>query len=529
MSLASSSRAPWIGHSATDLARLVAAGEASAVEVVEAHAARIREVDARLRAVVVPMFESARKEAAAVDVAVQRGEPLGPLAGVPITVKECFHVAGTPSTIGISRFSGVRNVADGPLVTRLRRAGAIVLGKTNVPQLMLLHESENPVYGRTTNPWNAARSPGGSSGGEAAILAAGGSALGLATDLGGSIRQPAHACGIHGLKPTSGRLSTIGIRTNFNGQEGILMQPGPMARSVADLALAMRVLAAPGLEDLDPRVPGVPWRDPAGVSITGLKVAVWEDDGFFSPCPAARRVVREAAEALRLLGARVEPFVPPEIAEAMRLYFGLISADGGADVLRLLGDSPVHWQVRRLLMLGRIPQSVRPSLMWTLKRFGQARMARMVESTGPSSADQVWQMTDRMRHYLDRFSAVLDHGKFDAMLCPPHALPAFLHGTFCHVPQASSYCMLPNLLGVPAGVVAASRVRPGEESDRRPGRDRVEQWAAKIESGSAGLPIGVQVAARWWREDIVLSIMAALEHHFRRQPDYPELSYDQAV
>ena len=129
-----------------------------------------------------------------------------------------------------------------PLVARLRSAGAIVVGKTNVPQLMLLYETDNPVYGRTNNPWDAHRGCGGSSGGEAAIIAAGGVPLGLATDLGGSIRQPAHVCGIHGLKPSGGRLTCVGSASAFVGFDAMPIQPGPMARHVEDLALAMRVL-----------------------------------------------------------------------------------------------------------------------------------------------------------------------------------------------------------------------------------------------------------------------------------------------
>lgn len=143
-----------------------------------------------------------------------------------MTIKECFHVAGTQSTIGVERFVGELAAEDSPLVRRWQRAGAIVLGKTNVPQLMILHETDNPVYGRTNNPWNLDRGPGGSSGGEAAIVAAGGSALGLASDLGGSIRQPAHSCGICGLLPTIGRIEVSGKRGNFAGMEASVCSPG---------------------------------------------------------------------------------------------------------------------------------------------------------------------------------------------------------------------------------------------------------------------------------------------------------------
>ena len=163
---------------AAEMARRIQGRELSAVEAVEACIGRIREVDERLNAVVAQRFDEARREAAAVDQALKQGQPQGPLAGVPITIKECFFVAGLPATLGLTRHAGDIASTDGAPVARLRQAGAIVLGVTNVPQAMLNHECDNPLYGRTNNPWNLERTSGGSSGGEGAIIAAGGSPLG---------------------------------------------------------------------------------------------------------------------------------------------------------------------------------------------------------------------------------------------------------------------------------------------------------------------------------------------------------------
>ncbi len=203
---------------------------------------------------VVSLFDRALDEADAADAARSRGEPLGPLHGVPVTIKEQFLVADTPTTVGLPSRASHRAAGDGPLVRRLRQAGAIVLGKTNVSQMLIYHESDNPVYGRTNNPWDPERTPGGSSGGEAAIVAAGGSPLGLGGDFGGSIRVPAHFSGVHGLRPTAGRLTVLDTPGGIfpAGQEAIIPQPGPMARTVEDLALAMQVLAAPGPGATDP-------------------------------------------------------------------------------------------------------------------------------------------------------------------------------------------------------------------------------------------------------------------------------------
>jgi fatty acid amide hydrolase len=228
MSLNSSAATAW---SAVEIVNAVAQGSVSALEVTEAYIRRIEDVNPRLNAVVVPLFDQARADAAAVDATRQRGETPGAMAGLPFAVKESFEVAGTPATLGLKARANSVAVNDFWHVARLRQAGAILLGKTNVSQLLMGNESANPVYGRTRNPWNLERSPGGSSGGEAAIVAAGGSALGLGTDIGGSLRLPAHACGIHSLKPTSRRLTMVGPESLFSGQEAIIAQPGPLTRN----------------------------------------------------------------------------------------------------------------------------------------------------------------------------------------------------------------------------------------------------------------------------------------------------------
>jgi fatty acid amide hydrolase len=503
------------------MARQIVAGTISSSELIDAHVRRIEAVNPRLNAVVVPLFSQARAQAAAADDARRRGEILGPLHGVPVTVKECFHVAGTPATEGVGRFAGEIMPADGPLVERLRRAGAIVLGKTNLPQLMLIHETDNPIFGRTNNPWNPDRSPGGSSGGEAAIIAAGGSPLGLANDLGGSIRQPAHSCGICGIKPTTLRLTNAGARDNLHGLEAIRPQPGPLARKVEDLVLALRVLSAGDPRAIDPQTAPVALRDPAEVRIENLRIGMWTDDRFFAAAPAVRRAVAEAADVLRQLGAHVEASVPPEIPLAVQLFFNLVSADGAADVTRILGRSKRDWRINRLITLCRLPSWLRALLAGGLRGLGQPRTAQLLATIGNRSCDEYWQLSFARSQYAERFFAAWTGARLDAVICPPHALPALRHGSSAHLALAASYCYWANVLGVPAGVVPATRVRAGEESDRPASRDLVDREASRVEAQSGGLPIGVQVAAGPWREDVVLAVMAALESHFQSQSDFP--------
>jgi fatty acid amide hydrolase len=252
--------------SAVELASLIASGAATSQEVVEAHIQRIEQVNPKLNAVVIKRYEQARQEARDADARRAGGGKLGPLHGVPMTVKECLDVKDTPSTFGLEAQKAAIAGRDGAAVARLREAGAIILGKTNVAQLLMYYESDNPVYGRTNNPWNLDRTPGGSSGGEAAIIASGGSPMGLGTDIGGSLRIPASFCGIVSLKPTTGRVNDPGRYSVPVGQRAILSQIGPMARSVEDVALLLEVLNGVNVE------PSLPLGDYRQVNVSRLRV-----------------------------------------------------------------------------------------------------------------------------------------------------------------------------------------------------------------------------------------------------------------
>jgi fatty acid amide hydrolase len=510
-----------IWQSATTLARWIAARDVSSTEVVAAHIARIEAVNPRLNAVVVPLFEQARQEAKRADQRVASGDLLGPLHGVPVTVKECYHLAGTASSIGVSLFQSEVLDADGPLIQRLRSAGAVILGKTNVPQAMLLHETDNPIYGRSNNPWDLSRSPGGSSGGEAAIIAAGGSPLGIANDLGGSIRQPAHVCGLMGIKPTAGRFTNTGCRNNLSGLRLIATLTGAIARTTEDLHLALRVLQPSGSVVRCEDEIEMPWRDPSAVNVAALRVGYFEDDGYFRPSPAVRRAVRETAEVLRNEGAQVVEFRPPDVSAAISLYFSLIGADGARAISQFLEGDTIDWRIAKLVKIGRIEHPWREIMAAAASAAKQPRTAQLLRSTGKKTPEQLARLAEKISDYVAKFEASLSQAGVDVLIFPPHGLPAPLHGSTFHLPSAASYCFIPNLLGIPAGVVPCTRVKTGEESDRRPGIDWVERTARKVERGSVGLPIGVQVAARAWREDLVLAVMTRLEQAFRGREDYP--------
>lgn len=539
--------------SAGELAQAIASRTLSSREAVEAHIERIEAVNAALNAVVVPLYEQARREAERADAALRRGERVGPLHGVPFTVKESFDVAETPTTMGLTTRARHRAASDAPTVARLRAAGAILLGKTNAPQLLLFNETDNPLYGRTNNPWDLRRAPGGSSGGCAATVAAGGAAFSLGSDIGGSLRFPAHACGVSSLKPTAGRLTMLGHASIFSGQEAVPAQPGPLARRVADLYLAMRILAAPGQETLDARIPPVAFDADRPVTfdasppvafdasppvafdaerhagldaaprlaLEGLRVAFFTDNGIFRPSPAVRRAVEEAARALEERGAAVEEWKPPRVSDAWEMYQKLLFADRMEWARRALKGSKRDWRIRVIVQSLALPSALQRLGAWELALVGQKHLAEATRRIGSLSVGGYWRLLERRADYRANFNAALDARRFDAIICPPDALPALKHGTSLLLTEALSYSSIFNLLGMPAGVVAATRVRAGEESERAARLDVVERAARKVETGSAGLPVGVQVVARHWREDLALVIMAALEGHFSAQPDYP--------
>lgn len=515
---------PLIQRPATELVAQLRAGELAAVEVFDAFAEQVRRVQPKINALVCDRLDEGRREALAADAARAAGQALGPLHGLPVSIKEMFDVAGTPTTAGLT--TRRRNLAqqDGILVARLRQAGAIVLGKTNVPQLGLYAETDNPLYGRTNNPWDLERSPGGSSGGESALIAAGGSPLGLGSDGGGSIRQPAHVTGICGLKPTGGRLPLLGHWMVSNWPAD-WVQPGPMARTVDDLWLALQVLAQPNSERPQygefPHPPG----DPARVAVNRLRVGFYEQLGDLPVVPAVRRAIQQSVRALQDAGVEVVPFEPP-VPEAMWECFQvLLYAEGLTDMQRQLRGSVVDARIRDYLRLAKPPAWLRPLAATGARAIGQPRVAqalRMIRRPVLTGAE-LSQWIFRMHGLRMTMSRALDRQGLDALLGPPHPLPAWPHHDF-YANATMAYTGIYNLLAMPAGVVPVTRVQPGEHRAPSNSRDWIDRSITRADTGSEGLPIGAQVIGRWWREDVVLALMRTIERQVRNSPEFPHAS-----
>ncbi len=442
--------------SATRLAGAIRAGEVSSRQVVEAHLERIRAVNPELNAVVRLAEERALQEAKRADESLARGEAAGPLHGVPVTIKDSFDTEGIVSSAGTSGRADFVPAEDATVVARLRAAGAIVLGKTNTPELTLSFVTDNALFGRTNNPYDIGRSPGGSSGGAAAIIAAGGSPLDLGSDTAGSIRVPAHFCGIAGLKPTAGRVPRTGHIIPFGGPLDGLTQIGPMARFVEDLALVLPLLCGPDWRD--PSIVPMPLGNASSVRADAMRVAFYTDNGICPVTPDTQSAVQRAARALSDLGAVVSEDRPEVIAESDRLLVEIFRADGGA------------W-IRRLLERAGTTQ-VYSFLEWVHE-------GDSAEAPTPAEFSRRLEQWDAFR---SRMLAFMEG--FDAVLAPVNAAPAHEHGQMHRA--AFSYTMAYNQTGWPVVVVRAGQSREG-------------------------LPIGVQVVARPWREDVALALAAHLE------------------
>jgi amidase len=302
----------------------------TAVDLLERYRARVERLNPALHAVIASDFDAARERARAADAATARGESWGPLHGLPMTIKDSFEYAGLPTVCGAPLLAQHRPKASAPAVQRLVDAGAVVFGKTNVPMYAGDVQTFNKVFGTTKNPWNPERTPGGSSGGAAVAMAAGLSALELGSDVAGSIRTPAHFCGVYGHKPSAG---LVPMRGHIPGPPGTvsdadLVAGGPLARSAEDLALALRVLAGP----LPPAAPG--WRVdlplPRRARLADWRVAAWLDDADCPVDAGVKAVLEGTVEQLRRAGAKVADKPPFSLAELHALYFQLLCAIFGA-------------------------------------------------------------------------------------------------------------------------------------------------------------------------------------------------------
>jgi len=452
---------------ALDLAAMIARRDVSCVEVIDAHLGRIETVNPRVNAIVRVLADEARAAALVADRQVSAGETLGPLHGVPFTVKENIDMAGLPTTWGVKALAGAVVSQDAPIVQRMRSAGAIPIGRTNLPDMALRVHTESSLHGTTLNPWNPARTPGGSSGGEAVALATGMSAIGLGTDIGGSLRNPASACGIASIRPSAGRVPDAGFVPSEDQLISFQLMnvQGPMARRVADVRATLQVIMGAHPRD--------PWSITAPLIGTPasrpLRIAVVAEPPRGRTDPRIASAVRRAADALADAGYEVVDACPPLYEDAIAAWAQL-----------LIGDFALV-SAKTFPMLGA---------------SGAAFLSMMQAAVPPFPNAAALQELLVKRHRIARaWSQFM--ADFPLVLSPTWTQLPFEAGSDAASPAgagAAAEMMRPvvpaNLLGLPSACVPADR------------------------DEATGLPIGVLLTGARFREDHCLDAAEAIEQRF---------------
>ncbi len=448
-----------------EIAAAIRAKKFSPVEVVGVHLDRISALQPKLNAFVHLDADGARMQARAAEAAVMRGDAVEPLHGVPLTIKSCIDTAGWPTPAGSLLRKEYVAQTDAPLVARLRAAGAIILGNTNTPEYLMAYETDNSLSGKTSNPWNLEHSAGGSSGGEAAAIASGCSMGGVGSDGGGSIRVPAHFCGICGLKPTPGRIPTTGHFPPGGGAFGWIGVVGPMARTVADLRALFEVMAGPDAGDA--LSAPVPVRAVTEKDVRGLRVGILESEALGKPTRETSASVERAAKLLSEQGFKVETKRLNGLDRAIQLwwyFFGPVIAhlirDGASGLEESLSPMLREYVA---LATAEIPMEFESFLMACGERDSlRAAILRQMEEV-------------------------------TILLSPVSSGPALRHGE--------------------------GNWRSGAKENYRDTM-RYSQWlnlagfpgvAVPLEMSSEGLPIGVQVIGRPYEEELVLAVAEAIE------------------
>jgi amidase len=444
---------------ANELANAISKGELGAVEVVRAYFARIATVNPKVNAITNILEESAIEAAREVDRKRLAGHELGPLAGVPFTVKENIDVAGSPTTHGVPALRHAMPSADAPIVERLRRAGAIPIGRTNLPDFSMRFHTSSQLYGDTINPWNPRFSPGGSSGGEGVALATGMSALGIGNDAGGSVRVPALFAGVAALKPSYGRFPgdrTVGPRDLTLSSQWIPVD-GVLSRSVADLRVAFHILSGPDARD--PRTVPAPLTGPP----SNRRVAVAPDPGGLGVHSTTRSAVEAAAAFLQEAGCSIEIVDVPRLQESLDAYSKLI-----------LTEFALVWPTLRRLL----SPDGRRYIEFGMAQQAPVDLAEYVRLTAArQSIQRDW------AQFLEQYSLLLG-----PIFTEPPVEPRFdVRGPEEHllVARAMRLCTASSFVGVPAAAVPTSLVD--------------------------GLPQGVQIIAGFYREDLCLDAAAVIE------------------
>ncbi|TPX30721.1 glutaminyl-tRNA synthase (glutamine-hydrolysing), partial [Synchytrium endobioticum] len=498
-----------LSASATEIVkRITVEGQWTAEMVMMAYTSRALEVHKTTNAISQHFIDKAIVRARDLDHEFRRtGVPKGPLHGVPFIVDEHVDVQGADSTMGFSQFVNNPAPESALIVQALERAGAIPFAKANVPASLAAFDTSSPLYGVTTHPLHRGLSPGGSSGGVAALVCAGGAPIGLGTDIAGSSRIPAHFCGIYCLKPSSGRFPLDGVREKFPGSDTVKMVVGPMARYLQDVALVAQVLVEDPPRCISDACSSLPvmWDDqPIEEERPVLRFGYYIDDAFVRATPPCARAVAETLLALEAQGHECVRFEPPAVPTAITLALALLVTDG---LVSLAGRDHIH----------------SPSRSWSLPKWVRAVAIRRLQAKNmPSAPESAHPDIQRLSHlqraqaeYQARFHEACS--EFDAILTPAHVHPATPLASSAEMPWAASYSLLYSFLDYSAGVLPVTHVDAfvdvlAEPLDRKYNILEKRAYQYYNPARSHAMPVGVQIVVGAFQEEKTLAIMTILQN-----------------
>ncbi|KAK3605349.1 hypothetical protein CHS0354_033841 [Potamilus streckersoni] len=441
-----------------------------------------------------------------------------PLHGLPVSLKENYFLKDYDSTAGMSDYIGIPCKEDAVIVQVLKKQGAVPFVRTNIPQTMMTYECSNPIYGQTVNPHDGTKGPGGSSGGEACIIAAKGSLLGFGNDIGGSIRIPCHMCGVCGLKPTYGRLSAKGIFELMSGQTLINATTGPMARDVTSLVIAMEALLCDDMFVLDPTVPPIPFRMEIYEKTNELKIGYYIFDGYLKPVPACKRAVMDAKAILERQGHELVHFEVPDVKDIFtEIYLPIIFGDNAKTLWECLKNDNIDPTIWLAVRSWSLPKFVQWLMSWVVSYiYNDNIVGKGMRSTCKSkNVYDWWKLAERLQKYKKKFLSLWRSHKLDVLICPGFAFPAVPNGAVFNVLGGVTYTALYNLLDYPAGTVPITKVTREDEAGMKeyPTNTRYERFIKKYYSeDTVGLPVGVQCVGLPYQEELVLRVMKMLEN-----------------
>lgn len=445
----------------------------------------------------------------------------GPLAGIPVSFKDTIEVAGYDSTVGMSTNIGNAPLVDGNTTRMLKDAGAIPYVKTNIPITLLSFESSNDVWGQSTNPYNSKYTPGGSTGGESALLALGGR-IGIGSDVAGSVRVPAHFAGIYALKCSTGRWMKTGMCTSMPGQDGVPAVYSPMARTLNDLTYFTKSIIQMKPWKYDYSCHPMEWNQDAENEWTDkkkMRVGILRTDGVVDPSPACKRALEMTEEALRRAGHEIVEIDVPSPYEGLCLASILLNSDGQKtiDSFFRLGEKNDRG-VAQMNFYMKLPSFVKyVHYLWVKYVRRDPIWAGLLRNWSHQTGYGIWQLNARRELYKRRWFQWWDEAGVDCLITPPNATPAVPHGGMADACSSCGYTFLFNLLDYTAGVLPVTHV--DKSKDQLPAGFKlnklngIARGAFKLYDANAmhGLPIGVQVVGRRLEEEKVLAIMKRVE------------------